>query len=430
MTATESSPSQSAAPLDPYALRGDFPILSTVLHGDRPLVFLDNAASTQRPRQVIECMVDVYEKYYANVHRGIHWLSEQSTDLYEQSRERTRRFIGAEHLEEVIFTSGTTAGINLVARSWGDANLRPGDEIVLSVMEHHSNLVPWQQLAERTGAVLRHIPMTDDGLLILEEYDKLLGEKTRLVAVTAISNVLGTINPIDEITRRAHDAGALMLVDAAQEAPHQPIDVRESGVDFLAFSGHKMLGHSGIGILWGRRELLEAMPPFLGGGSMINDVQLDRFTPAELPAKFEAGTPPIVPAIALAAAIEYLEQVGLSAIEQHEQMLTRYCHDLLDGIAGVSILGPSLEHKAGIVSFLVDGVHAHDVAQVLDRQGVAVRAGHHCAQPLHQRLGITASTRASFYLYNTREDVDHLGDALSTVQSTFRRGRRRRSREQ
>lgn len=427
MVQTGDAPAEKR-PLDPYMLRADFPILSTTLHGDRPLVFLDNAASTQRPRQVIESMVDVYEKYYANVHRGIHWLSEQSTDLYEQARERVRQFIHAARHEEIIFTSGTTAGINLVARSWGDANLKPGDEIILSVMEHHSNLVPWQQLAQRTGAVLRHIPITDDGLLILDEYDKLLGGRTRMVAITAISNVLGTINPIEEITRRAHSTGALVLVDAAQQAPHEPIDVNASDVDFLAFSGHKMLGHSGIGILYGKYELLDAMPPFLGGGSMINEVYLDHFTPAELPARFEAGTPAIVPAIALTAAIEYLEQFGLDAIHQHEQMLTRYAHDQLDGISGVRLLGPNPEHKAGIVSFVVDGVHAHDVAQVLDRHGIAIRAGHHCAQPLHARLGIASSNRASFYLYNTRDDVDHLTEGLVAVQEKFRRGRRRRPR--
>jgi cysteine desulfurase/selenocysteine lyase len=407
---------------DPAIVRADFPILAQRIHGDKPLVFLDNAASTQRPRQVIQVIVDMYEQHYANVHRGIHYLSEQSTDLYEAARGKVRDFIHAAHAQQIIFTQGTTASINTVARSWGDANIKAGDEIVLSVMEHHSNLVPWQQLAERTGAVLKHIPITDDGLLELDQLDRLLTDRTRLVAVTAVSNVLGTINPIEEIVRRAHAAGALVLIDAAQHVPHRPLDVQAIDADFVAFSGHKMLGHSGIGILYGRRELLDAMPPFLGGGSMINEVQLDRFTPAELPTKFEAGTPPIVPAIALGAAIDYLTDCGFAAIEAHEQSLTRYAHEVLEAIPGIRILGPDLEHKSGIVSFTLERIHPHDVAQVLDRYGVAVRAGHHCTQPLHERLGITASTRASFYLYNTHAEIDALGDALLQTKRIFRRG--------
>ena len=421
MSSSATGQSAGVPALDPFSLREDFPILSTVVHGDKPLVFLDNAASTQRPRQVISAISDVYEKSYANVHRGIHSLSEACTDLYELARDKVRVFINAASAEEIIFTQGTTAGINTVARSWGDANLQPGDEIILSVMEHHSNLVPWHQLAARTGAVLRHIPITDDGLLIMEEYDKLLNEKTKLVAIAAVSNVLGTINPVTEITKRAHAAGALVLVDAAQSIPHMTTDVQASGVDFLCFSGHKMLGPSGVGVLYGRKELLDAMPPFLGGGSMIETVELSRFTPAELPAKFEAGTPPIVPAIALGAAIDYLQAVGMDAIHAHEVALTRYCHDVLSGIAGVNILGPEVRYKAGIVSFTVEGIHPHDIAQVLDWQGVAVRAGHHCTQPLHARLGITASSRASFYLYNTLEEVDQLGDALVATRKKFRK---------
>lgn len=416
MSLTESVP-----PLDPTALRPDFPILKTVVHDDKPLVFLDNAASTQRPQQVIQAMVDMYEKKYANVHRGIHWLSEQSTDLYETARDNVRRFICAGSAEEIIFTSGTTASINTVARAWGDTYVKPGDEILLSVMEHHSNLVPWQQLAERTGAVLRHIPITDNGLLELSTFDRLLNERTRLVAVTAVSNVLGTVNPIEQIAHKTHDAGALLLVDAAQHVPHMCTDVQTLNADFLAFSGHKMLGHSGIGVLYGRQELLDAMPPFFGGGSMIHQVELSHFTPAELPAKFEAGTPPIVPAIALSAAIAYLEAIGLPAIEAHERRLTRRAHQVLEAIPGVRILGPKVEQKAGIVSFQLAGIHAHDVAQVLDRHGVAVRAGHHCAQPLHERLGLTASTRASFYLYNTVEEVDVLGYALEETRRIFRK---------
>jgi cysteine desulfurase/selenocysteine lyase len=408
-------------PLDPEALRADFPILATLLHEGVPLVYLDNAATTQRPRQVISSIVDVYEKQYANVHRGIHWLSDQSTDLFENARECVRRFINAAAREEIIFTPGTTEAINLVARSWGDANIRAGDEILLTEMEHHANLVPWQQLAARTGAVLRHLPITDDGQLMLDQLPKLLSEKTRLVAVAAISNVLGTINPVAEIIRHAHAAGALVLVDAAQSAPHGTTDVQQLGADFLAFSGHKMLGPSGVGVLYGRRELLEAMPPFLGGGSMIRRVRLDSFEPAELPAKFEAGTPPIVPAIGLGAAIEYLERVGMQAIHEHELLLTRRAHEVLAGQPGLKFLGPAPEHKGGIISFTVEGMHAHDIAQLLDRHGVAVRAGHHCAMPLHKRLGIGASARASFYFYNTLAEVDRLGEALSAARRVLRR---------
>ena len=415
------STAKSGTELDTKAIRADFPILAQRLYDDQPLAFLDNAASTQRPRQVIDAITDSHERTYANVHRGIYWLSEQSTDLYEQARERVRGFIGAEEVEEIIFTQGTTASINTVARSWGDANVKAGDEIVLSEMEHHSNLVPWQQLAERTGAVLKHIPITDDGLLVIDALDELLTERTKLVAVAAVSNVLGTINPIEEIARRAHDAGALILVDAAQHVPHLPTDVGAMGVDFLALSGHKMLAPSGVGVLYGRRELLDAMPPFLGGGSMINEVMLDRFTPAELPAKFEAGTPPIVPAIAMTAAIDYLEAVGLEAITAHELMLTRRAHDVLEAVDGLHILGPSPELKTGIVSFTIEGIHPHDVAEKINQAGVAVRAGHHCTQPLHARLGITASTRASFYLYNTPEEIDQLGESLSEAIRFFQR---------
>jgi len=407
--------------LDPDTIRGDFPILSAVLHGTKPLVYLDNAATTQRPRQVIQALVDVYEKQYANVHRGIHWLSDQSTDLYEEAREKARAFVNARQREEILFTYGTTEGINLVARSWGDANIGAGDEIVLTEMEHHSNLVPWQQLKERTGAVLKHIPITDDGLLRLDLLPSLLTERTKLVAVVAVSNVLGTINPVKEIVRQAHSAGAVALVDAAQSAPHQPIDVQDLDADFLAFSGHKLLGPSGVGILYGRHELLDAMPPFLGGGSMIRRVKLDSFEPADLPAKFEAGTPPIVPAIGLGAAFDYLNHLGLDAIHEHERILTVRAHEVLSAVGGVRFLGPTPEKKGGIVSFTMEGVHAHDIAQLLDRQGIAIRAGHHCTMPLHKRLGISASARASFYFYNTLAEVDLLGEALEGAKRLFRR---------
>jgi cysteine desulfurase/selenocysteine lyase len=408
-------------PFDVDRIRADFPILARSIHGDKPLVYLDNAATTQRPRQVIQAVVDTYECHYANVHRGIHWLSDQSTDLYEDSREKVRSFINAEHRHEVIFTTGATMAINLVARSWGDANVRAGDEILLTYMEHHSNLVPWQQLAERTGCVLRYIPIRDDGLLDLSTLPQLLTERTRMVALTAVSNMLGTINPLPEIINQAHQAGALVLVDAAQSVPHMGTDVRALSADFLAFSGHKMLGPSGVGVLYGRDSLLAAMPPFLGGGSMIRRVHLDRFEPADLPTKFEAGTPPIVPAIGLGAAIDYLLEIGLDQIHAYEQLLTRRAHEVMESIGGIRIFGPGPSAKAGIVSFTVDGVHAHDVAQLLDRDGVAIRAGHHCTMPLHKRLGIGASSRASFYFYNTLDEIDRMGAALRAAKELFRR---------
>jgi cysteine desulfurase/selenocysteine lyase len=413
--------------LDP-ALRHDFPIFQHPKAGGPRLVFLDNAASTQRPAEVIDAISYVYQNDYANIHRGIHTLSERSTELYEQAREKVRAFIGAERTCEVLFTQGTTGSINLVARSWGDANLQPGDEILLTVMEHHSNLVPWQQTAARTGARLRHIPLTEDGQLDLEALDSLLTERTRLVAFTAVSNVLGTINPVAEMTHRAHAVGAVVLVDAAQSVPHMSTDVRQWDADFVAFSGHKMLGPSGVGVLYGKEALLEAMPPFLGGGSMINEVRLEGFTPAHLPAKFEAGTPPIVPAIGMSAAIDYLARVGIKSIGAHEQALTRYAYEQMQMIDDLRILGPAPKHRAGLISFAFQRIHAHEFAQVLnDRFGIAVRAGHHCTQPLHAHLGISASTRASFYLYNTPEEVDRLIEGIQTVQTMFApRGRKRR----
>ncbi len=414
----------------PESLRNDFPILSEhVAHG-HPLVFLDNAASTQRPRQVIDAVSGVYERTYANVHRGIHTLSELSTEQYEEARRSVQRLINAASFNEVIFTQGATGSINTVARSWGDANLKAGDEVLLTVMEHHSNLVPWQQAAMRTGAVLKHVPLTGDGRLDMEAFDRLLTDRTKMVAFAAVSNTLGTINPVAEIIAKAHAAGALVLVDAAQSVPHLPVDVQALDIDFLAFSGHKMLGPSGVGVLFGKEALLEAMPPFLGGGSMINEVKLDSFTPAALPAKFEAGTPPIVPAIGLGAAIDYLQSVGLDAIHRHELALTRYAYDALSQIDGLRILGPAPQFRTGLVSFAFERIHAHEFAQVLnDRFGVAVRAGHHCTQPLHHLLGITASTRASFYLYNTPEEVDLLIDGVIAVQQMFApKGRRRKPR--
>jgi cysteine desulfurase/selenocysteine lyase len=416
-------------PLDPHALRRDFAIFSRPGDGGRPLVYLDNAATTQRPRQVIQAIVDAYENHSANIHRGVHRLAEEATGLYEGARRTVCRFLNASSPQEIVFTGGATAAINLVARAWGDAHLAAGDEILVTEMEHHSNLVPWHQLAARTGARIRYIPLTDDGRLELDRLDRLLGPRTRLVAVTAASNVLGTINPIGQIVARTHEAGAVVLVDGAQSVPHQKTDVAAWDCDFLAFSGHKMLGPTGIGVLYGKRELLEATPPFLGGGGMIDRVEVDRFCPAGLgdeadprPARFEAGTPPIVQAIGLAAAIEYLGRVGFEAMVRHEQRLTERAFKVLGAIPGLRILGPPPDARGGIVAFtLVDrrgrSLHGHDVAERLDREGIAVRASHHCAEPLHRRYGVDASIRASFYFYNTLEEIDLLGEALQTLVS-------------
>jgi cysteine desulfurase/selenocysteine lyase len=424
--AAEPATAPAGPHLDPTKLRPDFPVLARVVHDGLPLVYLDNAATTQRPRQVIQAIVDAYESHYSNVHRGIHTLAEECTALYEGAREKVRQFIHADQREEIVFTSGATAAINLVARAWGDANVREGDEILLTEMEHHSNLVPWYQLAERTGAVVRHVPLSDDGRLELESLDRLLTGRTKIVAVTAVSNVLGTINPLEPVIRRAQEAGALVLVDGAQRIPHLKTDVLALNCDFLAFSGHKMLGPSGVGVLYGKRELLEAMPPFLGGGSMLREATLEGFLPAGLPERFEAGTPPIVPAIGLAAAIDYLNAVGLEAIHAHERRLTQRAHERLEAIGGVRILGPEPRLKGGIVSFTLQTdsgkeIHAHDVAQMLDRYGVAVRPGHHCAMPLHKRYGLAATARASFYFYNTLEEVDRFAAAVEKTKEFFSR---------
>jgi len=405
---------------DPQRYRADFPILATQIRGDTPLVYLDNAATTQRPRQVIQSLVDVYENHYANVHRGVHWLSDQSTDLYEEAREKVRDFIHAVHSHEVIFTTGTTSAINLVARGWGDRHVAEGDQILLSVMEHHSNLVPWQQLAERRGCEIKYLGITDDGCLDLSRLNELITSKTRMVAVTAVSNVLGTVNPLETLVQAARAVGARVLVDAAQAVPHGAIDVQKWDVDFVAFSGHKMLAPTGVGILYGREEVLDDMDPFLGGGSMIRRVKLEGFESADLPAKFEAGTPPIVPAIGLGAGIDYLRQVGMSNIQRHERQLVERAHEMLADVGGIEILGPEPSMKAGIVTFKMRDIHAHDVAQLCDRQGVAIRAGHHCAMPLHRELGVNASSRASFYFYNTESEVDQLGEALLQAKRVMR----------
>ena len=409
-------------PLDVERLRQDFPIL----HQTPPLAYFDNAATTQVPRPVLQAIVACHEQYYANVHRGAHRLSQESTDAYEQAREKVRGFLNAGSVEEIIFTRGTTESINLVARSWGDANLKPGDEILVTELEHHSNLVPWQQAAERTGAVLKMLPITDDGLLNWDALDELLTTRTKVVAFAAVSNALGTINPVEALTARAHEVGAVVVLDAAQSVPHMATDVQRLGIDFLAFSGHKMMASTGIGVLYGRRELLEAMPPFQGGGSMIHRVWPDHFTPAALPSKFEAGTPAIVGAIALRAAIEYLEQTDLAAVHEHERQLVLQATALLSEFPGVKIWGPAAAQKAGIISLTYTNptgrsIHANDVAQIFDQAGVAVRAGHHCAMPLHDRLGIPATARISFYLYNNSAEVSRLGPAMEKVVRLLRR---------
>ncbi len=401
---------------DILALRREFPILQQQVNG-KPLAFLDSGASSQKPRRVIVCLEEYYEHTNANVHRGVYKLSEEATFAFERARGKVARCIGARSHKELIFTRNTTEAINLVARAWGDANVRAGDRILLSVMEHHSNLVPWQQLVQRTGAMLDFLPIDAQGRLVLEDLDALLTERTKLVALTHQSNVLGTINPVREIAARAHDAGALILVDGAQSVPHMPVNVQELGIDFLAFSGHKMCGPTGIGALWGRRNILEAMPPFLAGGSMIREVTLQTTTYADLPARFEAGTPAIGEAIALGEAVDFLSGLGMDKIFAHEQYLIGYALERLSGVEGLRIYGPtSLEQRGGALSFTLDGVHPHDIAAVLDGEGIAVRAGHHCCQPLHTLLDVPATARASFYLYNIPEEIDRLAAGLEKAR--------------
>ncbi|MBL8891950.1 MAG: cysteine desulfurase [Planctomycetaceae bacterium] len=405
---------ESQKSFDAEVVRQDFPILFQNVHRNRPLIYFDNAASTQRPNSVVEAMADCYRSDYANVHRGNHTLSERISVRYEQARERVRQFLGARHTNEIIFSSGTTAAINLVAHSYGE-RLQPGDEVMLSVMEHHSNIVPWQQLAARQGITLRWVGLHDDGSLDLEQFQSHLNSRTKLVAITMASNVLGVINPIAKLCEWSHAVGAVVMVDAAQAVPHMPVNVQELGCDFLVFSGHKMVGPTGIGVLYGREELLDAMPPFLGGGSMIETVTQDGFKPAGLPAKFEAGTPAIVEAIGLHAAIDYLETLGLEAIDQHEKRLaTRFLLGLTE-IPGVHILGPTSGTRVGLVSFTIEDTNSQDLAKFLDFRGFATRAGHHCAMPLHQHFAIPNSLRASFYLYNTEEEVEQLLATLPEI---------------
>ncbi|EMI57389.1 aminotransferase class V-fold PLP-dependent enzyme [Rhodopirellula sallentina] len=416
--------------LDTDLLRRDFPVLERDVAGGKPLIYLDNAASTQRPRAVIDAMDECYLQYYSNVHRGIHTLSEESTKAFESARETTRDFLSASSIGEVIFTAGTTAAINTVARSWGDANVSSGDVILLLISEHHANIVPWHQLAERTGCRVEFIPVDDQFEIsdetVAEYLDRL---RPKMFAFAAASNTLGSEYPVKKWTAMAHEHDATVLIDAAQAAPHQEIDVRDWDAEFVVFSGHKVCGPTGIGVLYGKETILNAMPPFLGGGGMIMNVTTDGFTTQDLPEKFEAGTPPIVEAIGLAAALKYLKSIGMENIHAHERILGARADAGLRAIDGVRVIGPGPEKKGGINSFVIEGVHAHDVSAFLDGRGVAVRAGHHCTMPLHQALGVTATSRASCYLYNTVEEVDELIAAVADVRAKFARtGRRRRSR--
>ena len=405
--------------LDARRLRADFPIFEQEIHG-KPLAYLDSAASSQKPRQVLEAMNNLYETSYANIHRGVYDLGERATEAYEGAREKARVFVNAESTREVIFTRNVTAALNLVAYAWGFDNLGPGDAVLVTEMEHHSNFVPWQYVAKRTGAEFLAVPVDDEGELQLDQLDSLAAKgRIKVVSATYVSNSLGTVNPVERLTQWAHDLGAIMVVDAAQAAPHRQVDVQALGADFLGFTGHKMCGPTGIGVLWGRRELLEKMSPFELGGHMIRKVTLEETTWNELPHKFEAGTAAIAEAVGLGAAIDYVTEVGLDTLERHEHELLEYALPRLAEIPGVKLFGPPAENRAGIVSFEVEGVHPHDVAQILDWEGVAVRAGHHCNQPLMNKLGVAATTRASFYLYTVPEEIDRLVQGLHKVRKTF-----------
>jgi cysteine desulfurase/selenocysteine lyase len=409
-----------ARSFDPRAVRADFPIFGQPR--ERPLIYLDSAATSQKPAAVLEAMKRYYERYNANIHRGIYGIAEEATAAYEDARFRVARFINAASPRELVFTRNSTEAINLVAYAWGRSNLGRGDAIVLTEMEHHSNLVPWQILAAERGVELRYLPITDQGELDLAALPALLDAgRVKLVAVVHISNVLGTINPVAEIARQAREAGALTLIDASQSVPHCPVDVRALGADFMAFTSHKMLGPTGIGALWGRRELLEAMPPFLGGGEMIREVTLEGFKCNELPWKFEAGTMAIAEAVGLGAAVDYLQRLGMDAVFAHDRELAVYAMERLREVPDLRILGPAADRRGGVVAFALDDIHPHDVATVLDSYGIAVRAGHHCAMPLHQRLGVPASARASFHCYSLREEVDALVEGLHQARKVFAR---------
>jgi cysteine desulfurase / selenocysteine lyase len=404
---------------DVNKIRKDFPILQREIRTGIPLTYLDSTATAQKPKVVIDAMNDFYNHSNANIHRGVHALAEEATAIYEKSRETIAGFINAPSSRQVIYTRNTTESINLVANAWGRAYLKSGDLVVLTEMEHHSNLVPWHMLSEEKGIRLEFIPVTGDGLLDLDEYQALLKQNPRLVAFTHMSNVLGTINPAAAMIKMAHDAGAVALLDGAQSIPHFGVDVQSLDADFVAFSAHKMVGPTGIGVLYGREDILEAMPPFLGGGDMIKVVKLRSFKPNDIPYKFEAGTPAIAETAGFGAAVNYLSEIGMENIARHEHEITEYALERLEEIPGLKLMGPSADKKGGVAAFTLDQVHPHDVAQILDGDGIAVRAGHHCAQPLHEKFGIPASTRASFYLYTSKEEVDKLVDGIYKVKRYF-----------
>jgi cysteine desulfurase/selenocysteine lyase len=400
-------------------IRKDFPIFQRETKPGTPLVYLDSTATSQKPLAVIEAMNTFYRCSNANIHRGVHTLAEESTALYEQARVKIAKFINAHSAHQIIYTRNTTESINLVAYSWGRTNLKADDLVILTEMEHHSNLVPWQILQAERGIRLEFIPVTEEGLLDMNAYRSLLSQSPKLVSFTHMSNVLGTINPAAEIIRLAHEVGAVTLVDAAQSVPHLKVDVQALDTDFLAFSAHKMCGPTGIGVLYGKADLLDAMPPFLGGGDMIKEVKLRSFRANSLPYKFEAGTPAIAEAIGFGAAVDYLSSLGMDAISEHEHEITEYALERLEEIPGIKIFGPSADKKGGVATFTFDGVHPHDVAQILDRDGIAIRAGHHCAQPLHAKFGLPATSRASFYLYSTKDEVDLLVNGIYKVKELF-----------
>lgn len=413
----------TARSLDVAAVRQDFPILHQTLAGGRPLVYLDTAATAQKPRVVIDKVRECFEQYNSNVHRGIHQLGDRMTTELEDAREKVRQLLGAAEVDEIVFNSGTTMAINQVAIGWARKLLGPGDEILVNEMEHHANLVPWQMAAKATGATLKYLPLTTDHRLDLDQLDACLTPKTKLLAVTGMSNVLGTINPVEILAQRAHAVGAKILVDGAQSVPHQPVDVQQLGIDFLAFSGHKFYAPTGIGVLYAKRELLEAMDPVFGGGHMIREVFHDHATWADIPAKFEAGTCPFIEAVGLGAAIDYVWQLGWDAISAWEHELSVYAHQRLAEIPDLVVHGPGVDHKGSILSFSLPDVHSHDLSDLLDRQGVAVRAGHHCTMPLHERLGLAATTRASLAFYNTKAEVDALAEAIQAARQVFQRRR-------
>jgi len=412
------SPQTLGSTFDVTRVRADFPILTQQVYG-KPLVYLDNAASAQKPRQVIDAVSNFYGTGYASIHRGLYSLSERATETYESTRNTVQRFIGARDVREIVFVRGTTEAINFVAQTYGRTHFRPGDEIVISAMEHHSNLVPWQMLCEDKGAFLRVVPISDEGEFLLNEFEKLLSSRTRLVAVAHVSNVLGTINPIRQICEMAHSRNIPVLVDGAQAVPHLEVDVQELDCDFYAFSGHKLFGPTGIGVLYGKAALLEAMPPYQGGGHMISSVTFEKTLYNALPAKFEAGTPNIAGTIGLGVAIEYLNRIGIEAIIAYECELLSYATEALSEIRELRMIGTA-QQKTGVLSFVLDGIHPHDIGSILDREGIAIRAGHHCAQPLMARFGVTATARASLVFYNTKEEIDALVSGIRKVLEVFR----------